>query len=253
MPGLKRLSIALVLPVCAVLAACTPAPDGVAFHDPYESNNRANHELNKSLDTNVVRPLANGYGTVVPDPIRTGVSNFSANLSLPGQIINNVLQADLRGAGQNTARFLMNSTVGLVGLFDPATAVGLFEEDADFGETLAVWGVGEGAYVELPLLGPSTERDAIGKIVDFALNPLRGLETPESTYVGVAGAGSGLDQRYRLGDTIDGVLYGSADSYAQSRLIYLQNRRFEVGGDVGTPVEDPYLDPYIDPYADLGE
>ena len=100
------------------------------------------------------------------------IVNFSDNVSLPGMVVNNVLQGDIGGTVTNTMRFLLNSTVGVLGLFDPAGAIGITEVKTDFGETLAVWGVGEGPYIELPLLGPSTARDAVGQVVDFALDPL---------------------------------------------------------------------------------
>ncbi|MEO1364432.1 MAG: VacJ family lipoprotein, partial [Pseudomonadota bacterium] len=164
------------------------------------------------------------------------------NLGEPSVAINSLLQGDLRGAGLSTVRFLTNSTLGIFGLADVAAEFKLPEHDTDFGETLHVWGVGEGAYLELPVLGPSTTRDTTGMVVDLFTNPLSYvIDEPERYYGTGAGVASGLSTRGRFTDTVDSILYESADSYAQARLIYLQNRRFELGAD------DPGTD--IDPFA----
>ena len=239
----------LILAFCAV-AACSHGPAPAGIHDPFEDNNREAHEFNKALDRALLRPVSNTYGEVVPDIAQQGISNFASNLSLPGQTLNALLQLDLGGALQNTGRFLVNSTVGVAGIFDPASRVGLFEEEADFGETLAVWGVGEGAYVEFIGLGPSTERDVIGTVVDFALNPLGGLEGTEAQIVTSARAAHLLGTRYEIGRALDDIYDNSADSYAQTRLIYLQNRRFELGQDSGGTDVDPYIDPYDDIFGE---
>ena len=240
----------VALVTVALLGACGDGARQGEFYDPYEEQNRAVHAENKSLDKGLVRPVANGYGKYVPDPVRRSVSNFASNLSLPGMVVNDLLQFQLDDAISNTSRFLFNSTIGLAGLFDPASSIGITERSSDFGETMHVWGVGEGHYIELPLLGPSTERDTIGMVADLALNPLNyvlpGLEAGLATG---ASAASTLDKRYRFTDTVDSVLYESADSYAQARLLYLQNRRFTLG-DTGAGADDPYADPYADPYDD---
>ncbi len=236
-----------VLFVC-MLSACSVAPDGVSVHDPYEKMNRKTHAFNKAVDKNIIRPVARTYDVVLPDPVEDGISNFSSNLSLPGKILNNVLQGDLKSAGQNTLRFVFNSTYGLGGVLDPSTHWGIEEKDTDFGETLETWGVEEGAYIELPILGPSTERDAAGFFVDIFLDPASYvLNGPQGRARSTARAGEILQTRHVLGAQIDEVLYESADSYAQARLIFLQNRRFELEQDTG----DGYIDPYIDPYEDF--
>ncbi|MDQ2090633.1 MlaA family lipoprotein [Marimonas arenosa] len=254
-PGNRDLKRFLTIAVAALaLTACSVpgpggAPDGV--HDPYEDVNRRNHELNRALDRTFVRSAGKGYSGIVPEPVQEGVSNFASNLSLPGTVVNNVLQGDLAGAGQNTLRFVFNTVIGIGGLGDPAGELGLYEVETDFGETLHVWGVPEGAFVELPVLGPSTERDAVGKVVDLFTNPLSYvLPSPEKYYGTAAKLAARVGDRGRYSDTVDSILYESADSYAQSRLIYLQNRRFELGGDDSSAYVDPYDDPYGDPYAD---
>lgn len=246
--GLIRAALALLL--AAGLAACSAPgpghPRGEPW-DPHEKRNRAVHQFNKKLDRNLVRPVSRGYSAFMPDDIETAVSRFSFNLSIPQAVVNNILQGNMRGATEDTYRFLVNTTIGLGGFFDPASELNMPEAtDTDFGETLHVWGVREGAYVETPIFGPSTERDYAGRWVDLFTNPFRYvLDSPESYIPPSASVASRLIQRGRYGDTIDSILYDSADSYAQSRSLYLQNRRFELGGTEG----DTYLDPYDDPYG----
>lgn len=228
-----------------LLAACAkpdPAQTTQEAFDPYEGQNREVHQFNRRLDRALVRPLAKGYTSVVPDDIENAVVRFAVNLSLPSDVVNNVLQLNMRGAIEDAARFVVNTTVGLGGFFDPASEMGMAAgTNTDFGETLHVWGGREGAYVELPILGPSTERDTWGMAVDLFTNPLTYiLESPESFAGTAAGVSAGLSKREKFGDTIDSILYGSADSYAQSRSLYLQNRRFELGGTAGNTYVDPY-------------
>ena len=224
------------------LAACSVAPVGSDFNDPFEATNRQIHDFNKSIDSAILRP-AGQIAAEAPVFITGPIVNFSDNVSLPGMVVNNVLQGDADGVITNTMRFLLNSTVGVLGLFDPAGAIGITEVSTDFGETLQVWGMPEGAYLELPLLGPSTERDAVGRVVDFVLDPLERVGLPAQIDYGTAARiGEKIIDRGAFGDTLDSVLYDSADSYAQARLIYLQNRRFELG--------EAAADAYIDPYAE---
>lgn len=237
---------AVLLCVAGSLAACTASgpssvqPDGI--NDPYEAQNRRVHAFNRGLDRAIVRPAAIGYSTVLPDEIEDSIGNFARNLGEPSVVVNSLLQGDFEGAGISTVRFVTNSILGIFGLFDVATDFKLPQHDTDFGETLYVWGVGEGAYLELPVLGPSTARNATGKLVDLFTNPLSyTVDSPEQYYGTVAGAASGLSRRGRFSDTVDSILYESADSYAQARLIWLQNRRFELG-DAGAAAE-------IDPFA----
>lgn len=228
-----------------VLSGCASSGPDVtqAINDPYEAQNRKIHQFNKNRDRQIVRPVALAYSNTMPDDVEIVVSNVSDNLGLPGQVINNLLQGDLRMAGNNTLRFLINSTAGFAGIFDPSSELGLPKDDTDFGETLHVWGAGEGRYQELPFLGPSTERDTAGRIVDFAIDPMRAIlprvDRNIATGVKVTDV---LGTRGRFSETVDSVLYDSADSYAQARLLYLQNRRFELG--IAAPAEEE-----IDPFA----
>lgn len=226
---LLNLRIICVLCASALLTACTAPTPGAEFNDPYEANNRAIYASSIQLDRAVLRP-AGQVAAALPMEITTPVANFADNVSLPGMIANGFLQGDIGGLSTNTMRFLINTTVGIGGLFDPAGAIGLTEETTDFGETLSVWGVKEGAYLVLPVFGPSTERDAVGRIVDLVFDPLQSVGT--ATQLKYATGASVADLAITRGifmDTIDSVLYESADSYAQARLAYLQNRRFQLG------------------------
>jgi len=242
--ALRRAVPALALIAATLIAGCTaqdPAATRDVF-DPFEAENRRVHEFNRGLDRVLVRPVSKGYTSVVPDDIEIGVVRLAENLSLPADIVNNILQLNMRGAFQDGARLVVNTTVGLGGVFDPASEMGMAAPtNTDFGETLYVWGAREGAYIELPLLGPSTTRRTFGIFVDLFTNPLTYvLESPESLVGTAAGVASGLSRRERFSETIDQILYESEDSYAQSRTIYLQNRRFNLGGTASASYTDPY-------------
>jgi phospholipid-binding lipoprotein MlaA len=250
----RRIS-ALVL-AGGLVAGCAGNPDASGINDPFEPTNRTIHGFNKGVDQVFLGPTAKGYGGVVPEPVQRVVGNVADTLDLPGDIANNILQLRLADAGQNTLRLAANLTFGVGGLFDFSTAIGLEGKPTDFGETLHVWGVGEGPYVELPLLGPSTARDTVGMVVDLALDPVgKLLPRDEATAATVIRFLSRLGDRDRFSETVDSILYDSADSYAQARLLYLQNRRFELGRSGGSPGEagasdDGFIDPYEDPYAE---
>lgn len=228
--------------VLGVAGCTTPNPNEAqgGIFDPYESGNRKTHEFNRDVDRALLRPLAKGYVAVVPDGIVISVGKFADNLGEPSNAVNHLLQGNVRGVGRNVTRFLINSTLGFAGLFDPASDFGLYPDKTDFGETLHVWGAAEGAYVELPVLGPSTERDAAGRVVDMFTNPLAYvLPTQEAAAASSAKVAAKLGDRGRYSDLVDSVLYESADSYAQGRILYLQNRRHDLGMDT----EDTYIAP----------
>jgi len=240
----KYATIFSFIGLLALLSACSPQ-SGPLVDDPFERINRGTHEFNKGLDRDILSPVSKGYDNFMPDSVEDIVSNFSSNLSLPGKVVNNLLQLDMPSAVTNTTRFVINSTLGLAGLFDPSDSIGLAELDADFGQTLQRWGAEEGAYIEIPLFGPSNVRDGIGLIVGMVLlDPASYvLSAPVSTYRAGSNVGAILQNRHTNGDQIDEILYESADSYAQARLVYLQNRRFKL--------KDSTRDAYIDPYAEF--
>ncbi len=245
--------ISISAKICAMgllssLVACGPATAPGEISDPAEAQNRDFHDFNVAVDKAVLRPLGTGFAAAAPEPVLEGVANFADNLDMPKSVVNNILQLRLGKAVENTLRFALNTTIGIGGLFDPATALGIAGDPSDFGETLHVWGMAEGNYAELPLLGPTTDRDLLGKIVDLGMNPLRLIIPADYGYVPTAaGAVETISNRGRYSETFDSILYDSADGYAQARLLYLQNRRFELGM---TAAEDAYADPYEDPYAE---
>jgi len=242
------LTAALLVMMSLVSACATQTVEQRAsgeIFDPYERTNRAVHGVNKVIDRAIFRPASTGYVTIFPPSVVTSFTHFSQYLSLPGDIVNALLQGDLRTAGNATMRFLINTTV--IGLGDPATDFEIPPVDTDFGETLHVWGFKPGAYIELPLLGPSNTRDAVGIVVDLFTNPISMASNPPIDNLGLyAEVLERMDSRGNFSDTVDSILHESADSYAQSRIIFTQNRRFELEGD--NP--DAYLDPYDDPYAE---
>lgn len=248
----KTSGIAAIL-ATLTLAACSVPDEPTDIHDPYEGVNRASHAFNKGADRVLFRPASQVYGAVVPGPVRGSLSNAASNLNNPRSVVNDVLQGQGEDAIHNTFRFLLNSTLGVFGLFDPATSFGLEDRTTGFGDTLAVWGAREGAYLELPLFGPSNERDAAGQIVDILTNPVSSLAGDRASEVAAATSiPSVLNSRYVYSDTVDGILYDSADSYAQMRLFYTESRRFELSGQVPAGnAFDPYENLYDEVYGGI--
>jgi phospholipid-binding lipoprotein MlaA len=209
-----------------MLTGCATLPSGKADpRDPWERFNRSSFAFNDALDRAVAKPVAKAYKKVTPRVIRTGISNVFSNLTTVTTVINDALQGKMRDAGRDSARFLLNSTLGLAGLFDPASAAGLENNDEDFGQTLGKWGVKSGPYLMLPFLGPSTVRDTFARIPDQYTNPVTYLEDDSTRYIiqGVAF----LDLRAGLLD-LDAQLERSYDRYAFVRNAWLQRREYKV-------------------------
>ncbi|SMX40636.1 MlaA family lipoprotein [Maliponia aquimaris] len=224
--------VVMLAGVAAVLAGCSvPGPGGApeGIHDPYETQNRKVHAFNRDLDTRLFSGDGPGYAGVVPGFAQDRISTFADTVSLPQTVVNQLLQGRLVRATSNTMRFTLNATIGVGGLFDVANEWGLAPDDSGFGETLSVWGVPEGAYQELPLLGPSTERDTAGILVDLLTDPVAYVVPKPERYIGTVAKGlDKIGERSQFDGIIESV-YASADSYAQLRLMYLQNRRHELG------------------------
>ncbi len=237
--------LAAVLAVAVSLSGCSRPQADSEFNDPYEAGNRKVHRFNLAIDRFFFgNNETKGILPTIPKPVAVGFSNFSHNVGMPSAIVNNLLQLKPGPALQDTLRLAVNTTVGIGGLFDPATAIGIPAEGADFGETLHTWGVGEGAYLEAPFLGPTTERDLAGTIVDIAIDPMNNLFPPrEANYITFARLTAKVGDRQQFADTYESILYESADSYAQARLLFLQSRHYELG------IEEDVADPYEDPYA----
>ena len=200
--------------------------------DCFETVNRGIFAFNQALDGIIFEPLAKGY-LHLPSPIKTGTSNFVGNLSTLLTIPNNILQGDLGIAGKNTLRFVVNSTLGIVGIFDLASAIGLNSyEKEDFGQTLGSWGFGEGCYIVLPVLGPSTARDALGSVGNYMggdawYNVTVRNDTQyfsDFDYYASKGAG-GVDFRAKNFNDINNLEENSIDFYASVKSLYLQDRR----------------------------
>ena len=209
--------------------------------DPWERLNRGVYKFNDTLDRAVVKPVTKGYVRIVPAPVRTGVTNFFANLQTPTVMINDALQGKFLAAGNDLGRFLLNSTVGLAGILDPATPAGLARNEEDFGQTLGHWGVHPGPFVELPILGPSDVRDTASRVVDTYTNPRQYIK---STYVSY-----GLYLPYLLDKRasllpLDETLQNVYDPYAFIRDAYLQRRAYLVSD--GKSTDEPLVDPEPD-------
>ena len=222
----------LVLVGCAGKPASTD-PDTLAqareANDPYEGTNRFFYKIDDGLDTYVLRPVAVAYRAVVPGAVRRPVHNLIDNLVNPVRFANDVIQGKPRRAGDTLMRFVINSTAGAGGLFDVASEVGYQRHPTDFGVTLALWGVGEGPFLFLPVLGPSNPRDATGYAVDVGLDPLTYATFGGSTAVELGRFGVGaVDARERLIDPIDSVKRTALDPYATFRSLYRQNRQSEI-------------------------
>ena len=213
---------ALLIPA----AALAGDPAGADPRDPWESYNRAVFAFNNGFDTVLLKPAAQAYDTVVPGPVDQGVSNFFANLGEVGNFANSLLQAKPGASARALVRLTINSTVGLLGLFDVATELGIERGEEDFGQTLGAWGAGPGPYLVLPVLGPSTVRDGLAAPVDFLSGPTGWLDDPAARNAALAVAG--VDARADLLETEEAVEELTADKYALVRNAYLDRRDYEV-------------------------
>ena len=204
-----------------VLAGCATSGNP---KDPIEGYNRAMFSFNETVDKAVIKPVAQGYNYVTPQPVQTGVSNFFGNLADIWTSVNNLLQGKPGDALSDAGRVLINSTVGILGLFDVATPMGLEKNEEDFGQTLGRWGVGDGAYVVLPILGPRTVRDTVGLAADIYTDPVRDADAHRG-YRNTAIALRAIDTRADLLKAEDALEAAALDKYAYVRDAYLQHRR----------------------------
>lgn len=209
-------------------------PEAVADYnetnDPLEPTNRFVYRINNGLDTVIVRPVAQAYRFLVPSPVRGGIHNVLSNLGTPVQLSNDMLEGKPRRAGDTSMRFVINSTAGVLGIFDFAKDWGYPDHDADFGMTLALWGLPEGPYLFLPLFGPSNPRDAVGRGMNAVMDPF--------TWVGQGVAVTALnwsrfgmnavDQRERHLDDVDSIKKTALDPYATFRSLYRQHRQAQI-------------------------
>ena len=220
---------------CVTGLVATAHADAAKDTDPNENLNRKTHAFNETLDKYIARPAAKVYTNTVPDPVERGVVNFFSNLDELTNIANSLLQAKFGQAANDTGRFLINSTLGIGGLFDVASRAGLPKgEGEDFGQTLGAWGVSEGPYLMLPLVGPSTLRDAPSKYIDSFANPVSELEDVSArNSLRLLGLVSTRAELLGLDDAISG------DSYLFVRDVYLQRREYLVNDGA---IEDDFGD-----------
>jgi len=212
---------------CAGLMAL-PLAGQAATEDPWESFNRPVFRFNDAVDTYALKPVAQGYRKVTPQFVETGVHNVFRNMWEVGNLANNLLQGKIHDAGVDTSRLLFNTTLGGLGFFDVATRMGLQRSDEDFGQTLGAWGVQSGPYLVLPLLGPSSLRDAPAKIPDSFLTPY-----PHIDHVPTRNVTRGVNIVDTRASLLDAERMVSGDKYIFIRNAYLQNREFRVrDGDV---------------------
>lgn len=256
MRATRRIVSRLAAPVIALalVAGCaTPPPaddkEAVAeweqVNDPLEPMNRAVFDFNRAADTYAIKPAAQAYRAVMPKFGRERVHNVVSNLNSPLILANDVLQGEPDRAVQTFFRAMLNTTFGLGGFIDVATPAGIPPHDEDFGQTLAVWGVGEGPYLMLPIFGPSNPRDASGLVAEFFADPFDiwmgniGKEYISYTRMGL----TGLDKREALLDTLDEIERTSLDYYASLRSLYRQHRNSEIknGRGGGEKVPAPGL------------
>ena len=228
--------------------ASSPATGGVsapAAFDPWEKYNRRVHAFNLAVDRGLAKPLARGYVAVVPRPVRAGVDNFFDNLGQPVTLVNSLLQGNPRGAANALGRFLLNSTVGIGGLFDVASKAKMPNRGEDFGQTLAVWGWQRSRYLELPFLGPRTVRDVVGLVGDSRLRPVQYIED-DATRASLQ-ALQLVALRAKL-LSIEGLMsQGAVDEYALFRDMWLQRRNYQINqtGQAQDAPPEQTLPPYL--------
>jgi phospholipid-binding lipoprotein MlaA len=225
------------------MLGCAAPPAKKDARDPWERMNRSIYGFNTKVDHAVLRPVARGYKKVTPSFVRTGISNFLDNLDYPIVIVNDLLQARFKQAGSDTGRLLMNTTLGIGGLLDPASSAGLTKYDNDFGLTLARWGAGKGPFLEIPFLGPSDVRDGAGRIPDSYASPRNYIGNTTVHYS--LWAVALLDARYRLLNT-DPLIDSAYDPYLFVKNAYLQRRDYLENRGVVNPKSESDADKLLD-------
>jgi len=240
----RLIALGGALALLTLMTGCATLPPGATKdpRDPLERVNRTMWKVDDTLAHDVALPIGHAYTNVTPAFVRRGIANVFQNARTPDIMLNDLLQAKFTALGQETARLILNTTLGLGGLLDPASAVGLPKNDNDFGRTLGTWGVGPGPYLVLPLLGPSDIRDAFGKIPDAFANP--------QNYIGNKAWFYGVYTLNFLNTTTETLIptyqlldqQNAFDRYAFARNAYLQRREFQIHGDSGPAVDQEERD-----------
>ncbi|HWU54523.1 MAG TPA: VacJ family lipoprotein [Rhizomicrobium sp.] len=223
-PVVSALALSLVLSACS-----TPSAESLAQNDPWEKTNRDIFDFDVKVDHAVARPIAKGYRTVVPEPVRDGIHNAITNLNSPVVLANDVLQGDGDKAVNTAGRIVINSTVGIGGLIDVASKIGIPGHDNDFGITLGKNGIAEGSYLVLPFAGPLPPRDLLGTAVDTGFDPLTYIRFHGKDTWMVVRFGIGiLDSRTSTLDAVETIERSSIDFYATTRNLYRQSRNAKI-------------------------
>jgi len=236
-----------VIPAFAVslfLSGCsTPSPESLAQNDPWEKTNRDIFDFDVRVDHAVARPIAKGYRAAVPEPVRDGIHNALTNLNSPVVLANDVLQGDGSKAANTAGRLVINSTVGIGGLIDVASKIGIPGHDNDFGITLGKNGIAEGSYLVLPFAGPKPPRDLLGTVVDQAFDPLTYVQFHgRDTWMVVKFGVAIIDSRTSQLDAIESIERSSIDFYATTRNLYRQSRNAQINeGRAGAADDLPNL------------
>ncbi|MBX9605030.1 MAG: VacJ family lipoprotein [Gammaproteobacteria bacterium] len=238
----SRLLAAAVATLALAGCASNQAANGTG--DPYENVNRKVYKFNDTLDKNIMEPVAKKYADYTPDPVRNSVTNFFQNTGSLNTIANDLLQGKLKQTAQDSGRFIVNSTVGIGGLFDPATSMGLKQHNEDLGQTFGTWGASEGAYLMLPLMGASSARDVTSPVMDLLLNPLTYIATVVTLPAGVV---STINTRANLLDATRIRDQAALDPYTFVREAWRQQRTYDIYD--GNPPGDGYED-YIEGQGD---
>ena len=223
---LSLLRTAAAILIATLAAGCAATPGRTLPDDRWEGLNRKVYKFNDTVDRAALKPVAKGYRKITPHWMRVGIGNFLGNLEYPATAVNQFLQGKFKLGLRDTGRFLINSTIGIGGLLDPATSAGLEANDEDLGQTLAVWGVGSGPYLNLPFFGPSTLRDAPTRVVDFFFDPITYLDPPWEVVWGerILGAVHTRSELLPLEATLDKTY----DPYAFIRDSWLQRREYVI-------------------------
>jgi phospholipid-binding lipoprotein MlaA len=240
----RLIALGGALALLTLMTGCATLPPGATKdpRDPWERVNRTMWKVDDTLAHDIALPIGHAYTNVTPAFVRRGIANVFQNAHTPDIMLNDLLQAKFKSLGQETARLLLTTTVGLGGLLDPASGVGLPKDDNDFGRTLGTWGAGPGPYLVLPLLGPSDVRDAFGKIPDGFTNP--------QNYIGNKAWFYGVYTLNFLNTTTETLIptyqlldqQNAFDRYAFARNAYLQRREFQIHGDNGPAVDQEERD-----------
>lgn len=245
MLALKKYNLTLIgLCFSALLVSGCASNQKTSPGDPFEPTNRKIYNFNDAIDRNFFQPVARGYVNVTPEPVRSGVTNFFANVGYLNVIANDLLQGKFEQFARDSSRFFINSTIGLGGLFDPAKGAGLEANNEDLGQTFGVWGAGEGAYLNIPLAGPSSFRDAPGFVSALALNPLTYMSPVVTLPLGFVNA---VNARANLLEATSIRDQAALDPYTFVREAYRQQREFLIHD--GNPPGDDF-DDYIEGDAD---